>query len=140
MDAKTGASVLAEARSWLGTPYEHKAQIKGKGADCGSMIHAVYSKFLILRPFPQDYPSDWTLHRSDELYLNFIQEYVTETAQPVVGGLVVFRIGRCFGHGGIVSDKGVIHAWGRTQRGSVQESKWNFFKEYPVRKYFDVRI
>jgi cell wall-associated NlpC family hydrolase len=139
MDASTGASVLAEVRSWLNTPYEHKGRVKGVGVDCGGLLYEVYGKILNsqLKPFPTDYAPDWTLHQGEELYLNFIDEYVKPSQTPVIGCPVLFKVGRCYGHAGIVTDRGVIHAWGRTAHGSVQEKSWAFFRRWP-RRYFDM--
>lgn len=139
MDAETRASILAEARTWINTPYAHKGRVKGVCVDCGQLLHAVYGCFLPLRPMPPEYPADWTLHESNpELYLDFIQEYVRRSDKPVLAAPVLFRIGRKYGHAGIVTDRGVIHAWGRTERGSVQEKPWSFFTKYPT-MFFDFR-
>lgn len=35
------AAIVAEARSWLGTPYRHQTSIKGLGADCIGLIGGV---------------------------------------------------------------------------------------------------
>jgi NlpC/P60 family putative phage cell wall peptidase len=35
------AEVVAEARSWIGTPCHHHAGLKGIGADCGGMVRGV---------------------------------------------------------------------------------------------------
>ncbi len=37
----TREQVVAEARSWLGTPYHHQAHAKGVGCDCGGLIGGV---------------------------------------------------------------------------------------------------
>ena len=37
----TRAQVVAEARSWLGTPYRHQASLKGIGADCIGFVGGV---------------------------------------------------------------------------------------------------
>lgn len=37
----TREQVVAEARSWVGTPYLHQAHIKGEGCDCGGLIGGV---------------------------------------------------------------------------------------------------
>ena len=77
------------------------------------------------------------------MYLDFIGEYVTESAFPSAAGIVVFRFGRCYSHGGIITDKNtVIHAWGRTGAGCVIESPLTFFKEgrfLRPRKFFTVK-
>jgi len=61
---------------------------------------------------PQD-SVQWHLHRSEELYLNEIEKFVTETeAPPQPADFIVFRFGRTFSHGAIVVEWPiVIHAY-----------------------------
>jgi NlpC/P60 family putative phage cell wall peptidase len=35
------AEVVAEARSWLGTPWRHQAYLKGVGCDCAGLVRGV---------------------------------------------------------------------------------------------------
>lgn len=123
------AWVIAEARTWKYTPYQHKGRVKGVGADCGGMIYECYNPiFGPFKPFPKDYPPDWSLHKENEIYLEFIAPYVMEVPRPVPGGLAMFQVGRNYGHGTICTEKGTfVHAWGRNQAGSVTESGLNFF-------------
>ena len=37
----TRSDVVAQARSWLGTPYQHQARCKGAGVDCAGLIIGV---------------------------------------------------------------------------------------------------
>jgi NlpC/P60 family putative phage cell wall peptidase len=135
-------AIVAEARRWIGTPYHHKGRVFGAGVDCGGLLYEVYAKFFSLKPFPENYAADWSLHRNDELYLDFISEYVQPTTEPLPADIVVFRFGRCFAHGGIVTETGrVIHAWGRTKFGQVMESNMMFFRDQGKlrpRKFFRV--
>jgi cell wall-associated NlpC family hydrolase len=138
--------VIDEARTWKGTPYQHRGRVKGVGVDCGGIIHTVFSPLLPLKPFPKNYPPDWCLHRENEIYLNFIMPYVTPVPKPVPAGIALFKIGRNFGHGAICTEKGTfIHAWGRNQHGSVVESRLSFFTignggKFREVQYFDVSI
>ncbi|MFL5163197.1 MAG: peptidase P60, partial [Microvirga sp.] len=34
--------ILAEARSWIGTPYRHQASLKGIGCDCLGLLRGVW--------------------------------------------------------------------------------------------------
>lgn len=138
--------VIDEARTWKGTPYQHKARVKGVGVDCGGLVYQVYNPLLgPFKAFPKDYAPDWALHKENEIYLDFIEEYVIPCPMPVPGGLAMFKIGRNFAHAAIVNETGkkFIHAWGRNQAGSVVESGLNFFtignngKQREVR-FFDV--
>ena len=59
------AAVVAEARSWIGTPYHNCADIKGRS---GSIAACCWSGSLSIPdcvpPFdPRPYPADWHLHR-----------------------------------------------------------------------------
>lgn len=38
------ADVVAEARSWLGTPFHHQGRLKGIGVDCGGLLICVANK------------------------------------------------------------------------------------------------
>ena len=61
------AMVVAEARSWIGTPYHHAADIKGKngGADCAMLLVRVYCDLGLVEKFdPRPYTRDWFLHRN----------------------------------------------------------------------------
>lgn len=37
----TRAAVVAEARTWIGTPYHHQARVKGVGVDCAGVLIGV---------------------------------------------------------------------------------------------------
>jgi cell wall-associated NlpC family hydrolase len=142
MDAETRTRILIEARTWIGTPYHHRARVKNVGVDCGGLIYELFSPYLALKPFPTDYPADWALHGGPELYLDFISEYVKEVPRPVICGLVVIQYGRSFSHGGLVTERNtVIHSWGRVAEGRVMENDWSFFRDRGVprkRKFYDV--
>lgn len=38
----TPADIVAEARSWIGTPYRHQASLKGTGCDCLGLVRGVW--------------------------------------------------------------------------------------------------
>lgn len=132
--------VVAEARSWKGTPYVHKGRVKGVGVDCGGIIHTIFNQLVPLAPFPRDYPQDWAMHKEgNELYLSFIMPYVEEVPSPVKGGIALWHFGRNYSHGAICTERGTfIHAYGRNDFGKVIESAPSFFGGRKV-KYFDLR-
>lgn len=114
-EAEQRAAVVAEARSWLGTPYHNCADIKGAGVDCGMLIVRVFVDTGLCAPFdPRPYPPDWHLHRTEERYLGFVFDRLCEVPAPLPGDVIVVRIGRCYAHGGIVTKAApltVIHAF-----------------------------
>jgi cell wall-associated NlpC family hydrolase len=109
------AAVVAEARSWIGTPYHHAADIKNHGVDCAMLLVRVYADTALIENFdPRPYTRDWFLHRSEERYLGFLFDRAHEVREPGLGDTVVFKIGRCFAHAGIVSRVDpltIIHAF-----------------------------
>lgn len=109
-------AVVAEAGSWIGTPYRAAQRVKGRagGVDCLTFVVEVYERAGLVPhcavPF---YPPDWHLHRGIERYLDGVLEYAREIeGPPEPGDIVLFRFGRCFAHGGIVTSwPRLIHAW-----------------------------
>ncbi len=112
-EALARASVIAEAESWLGTPYHHMGRLKGVGCDCLTLLAAVYAASGIVPAVEIPYyPPDWHLHRSTERYLDGLSAYAREVAAPGAGDVALFRFGRCFSHAGIVICwPRLIHAW-----------------------------
>ena len=108
-------AVVAEARSWLRTPYHDHGRVKGAGADCALFPLEVYTTVLGLTapPIPR-YVMQWHLHRDAEMYLDYVRAFgaieIAETeAQP--GDFVLWRVGRVYSHGAIIVDwPHVIHA------------------------------
>ena len=114
-DSEQRAAILAEARSWIGTPYHHMADIKGVGVDCAMILVRVFCDLGLVAPFdPRPYTRDWHLHRGEERYLAALLERAHLVARPEPGDIVVFRYGRCFSHGGIVTRAApltILHAF-----------------------------
>lgn len=114
----TRAQVVAEALTWVGTPYQHQGALKGVAVDCAMQCVRVYGACGLCPADldPRPYPPQWHLHRSAERYLGWVEQYARPTEQPGPGDLVVYRFGRAFSHGGIIvewPDK-VVHALARS--------------------------
>jgi cell wall-associated NlpC family hydrolase len=97
--------VLAEAREWIGTPYHHMGRVKGIAADCLTLLAEVYGRCGIVPhveiPF---YPPDWFLHRDEERYIDGLLRHAREVeGPPRPADIAVFKFGRCFAHGAIVT-------------------------------------
>jgi cell wall-associated NlpC family hydrolase len=114
------AVVVAEARKWIGTPYHCQADILGAGVDCGMLIVRVFVDTGLCESFdPRPYCDDWYMHRAEERYLQFVLDRCKEVQCPRPGDIIVFRYGRCYSHGGIVSfaePLTIVHAYQPAQR------------------------
>ena len=118
MDAKERRErerLVAEALTWLGTPYHHAGRVKGGGTDCGMLIlQAFINVGLIVDTEVGYYPMDWHLHRSAEHYLGWVTRYCkkVERDTPLPGDVIVYRYGRCISHGAlVVAWPQIIHAY-----------------------------
>ena len=111
----TRANVVAEAMTWLRTPYHHRARVKGAGVDCAQILIAVYAAVGLIDEFDTgDYPPDWMMHRSEERYLSFVLDRAEPVAEPLPGDVALYKVGRCFAHAGIVVEwPTIIHASNR---------------------------
>ncbi len=109
------AAVVSAARAWLGTPYHHAADVKGAGVDCAMILVRVFCDLGLVAPFdPRPYTKDWFMHRDEERYLGHLLARAEEGARPLPGDVMLFKIGRCFAHGGIVTRADpltIVHAF-----------------------------
>lgn len=106
-------AVVAEARTWMGTPWHHRARIKGAGVDCIQFLIGVYHAVGLCPDIDTgDYPRDWMLHRDEERLLDGLSQYAVEIEAPVMGDIVVYRFGRCHSHAGIFTGpREIVHAY-----------------------------
>ena len=113
--------VVAEARTWLRTPYHHNQRTKGAGVDCANLPAAVYAAAGMIPEIPpEEYSAQWHLHcNSDdpdtERYLKRVLEYAREfSGPPGPADFVLWKVGRRWAHGAIVIEWPVIiHAAAR---------------------------
>ena len=85
------AAVIAEARTWLRTPFFHGARLKTVGADCESFICEVFAAAGVFTAQGIPYvPPQWFLNTKEELYLKYLSKYAVEYqvvgAWPLVVG------------------------------------------------------
>jgi len=106
--------IVAEARSWIGTPYHNCADIKGVGVDCGMLLVRVFVDLGLVEPFdPRPYTHDWHMHRDEERYLDLVLPRARRVMAPRIGDVMLFRVGRSYSHGGLISGVDpltIIHA------------------------------
>lgn len=107
--------IVAEALSWVGTPYHHQADVKGRGVDCAMLLVRVFVDTGIVSAFdPRPYTPDWYMHRDEERFLGWIRQFgdpVPEGEALAPGDVALYKFGRCVSHGGIVVSPGImVHA------------------------------
>jgi cell wall-associated NlpC family hydrolase len=106
---------VAEAKTWVGTPWHHQADVKGAGIDCAMLIIRCFVDAGVVPAFdPRPYSKTWFLHRGEEKFLNIIRDCGGKeiAGPPEPGDLAMWKVGRLFAHGGIVVEWPiVIHAF-----------------------------
>jgi NlpC/P60 family putative phage cell wall peptidase len=113
-------AILAEARSWLATPYRHQASQKGAGADCLGLVRGIWRALVGEEPesLPA-YTPDWVERSGQETLRDagarWLQSVPLQKIAP--GDVILFRMdaGSPAKHCAILDDGDqIIHAyWGR---------------------------
>jgi len=88
--------LIAEARSWCGTPYRHQASCRGVGADCLGLLRGVY--LALYGQLPETAPPYVAFGRAGEgeVLLAAAQRHLTPIEEPsdapVAGQILLFRM------------------------------------------------
>ncbi len=114
------SAILAEAREWIGTPYQHQASAKGAGCDCLGLVRGVWRAFHGAEPETAPaYTPDWAERAGAETLLGAAQRHLSEVAiaDARPGDVMLFRMNARspVKHAAILDeDDRIIHAyWGR---------------------------
>jgi NlpC/P60 family putative phage cell wall peptidase len=95
------ARIVAEARSWIGTPYRHQASLKGAGCDCLGLVRGVWREVYGVEPEePPPYSPDWAEETGEETLRDAARRHMREIdAGPLrkgaplpLGSLVLIRV------------------------------------------------
>jgi NlpC/P60 family putative phage cell wall peptidase len=120
-EAADRAAIVAEALTWVRTPYAHAQRLKGCGCDCAGLPLEVYAAVGLIPPTDVGlYSHQWHLHRSAERYLEWVERFAHEIprAEAHAGDFLVWRFGRTYSHGAILIDaRRIVHAY--AQAGKV---------------------
>jgi len=114
---QTRSAIVAEALSWVRTPYHHHARIKGVGVDCAQILCAVYEECGVIEHVePGNYAPQHHLHRDEELYIDWLQRCgAIEVQTPGLGDVALFHWGRTWSHAGIVvalePEVSIVHSY-----------------------------
>lgn len=109
--------VLAEARSWIGTPFHHQASVCGVGCDCLGLVRGVWRALYGSEPeVTPPYAPDWAEATHQETLLEAARRNLIEVEPTAmtVGDVLLFRLkpDAPVRHCGILSTEGqMIHAW-----------------------------
>lgn len=114
------AAILAEARDWIGTPYQHQASAKGAGCDCLGLVRGVWRAFYGAEPeIAPPYTPDWAEREGAETLLDSARRHLREIAiaDAAPGDVLLFRMEAQapVKHAAILDEGArLIHAyWGR---------------------------
>ena len=85
--------VIAEARSWIGTPYRHQASLKGVGCDCLGLLRGVWRGVMGAEPeLPPPYSPDWAEAGADTLVAAARKHLIEiDPADITAGDVLLFR-------------------------------------------------
>ncbi len=133
-------AVIAEALTWIGTPFHHAARVKGAGVDCLMLLAEVYERAgAAPHVEPPFYVPDWHLHRDAERYMEGLIGYARPIyGPPLPGDIALFRFGRTFSHGAIVVEwPRLVHAywaigvvWGDAMLHPLKDRPVRFFSPF----------
>ncbi|MEM5517880.1 NlpC/P60 family protein [Henriciella sp. AS95] len=117
----TRSEIVAAAREWVGTPYQHQASKRDVGTDCLGLIRGLWRHFLGAEPEEvPPYAPDWAELTGDDVLLAAARRNLIEIAPGSAreGDVLLFRMGLgCPAkHCAVMSgEQRIIHAyWGRS--------------------------
>src|SRR5438132_339596 len=111
----TRSALVAEARSFRGTPYHLGGQLKGVGVDCATFLYLVLLNCGIVPAQELEHVShDWFAHATEEKYLYRLLRYAGKTAEGLFPPADALKPGcialskaahsRVYNHGGIITE------------------------------------
>lgn len=90
----TRDELVAEARSWIGTPYRHQASLKGVGCDCAGLVRGLWRAFCGPEPEPlPPYSPEWAEVGGAELMRGAAGRHLEAiaVAEAAAGDVLLFR-------------------------------------------------
>ncbi len=113
-------AILAEARAWIGTPYQHQASAKYAGCDCLGLVRGVWRALYGAEPEAAPaYSPDWAERAGAETLRDAATRYLVPIALDAAapGDVLLFRMdaNAPIKHAAILDEEArLIHAyWGR---------------------------
>jgi NlpC/P60 family putative phage cell wall peptidase len=87
--------VVAESRSWIGTPYRHQHSVKGAGCDCLGLLRGVWRSVHGSEPVAvPNYSPMWGEVGDEEPMLDAAHQWLTPCTDIHPGAVLMFRMKR----------------------------------------------
>jgi NlpC/P60 family putative phage cell wall peptidase len=90
----TPEKIVAEARSWIGTPYRHQASLKGVGCDCLGLLRGVWRGVMGEEPEgAPPYSAGWAESGGGEALIEAARRHLVEVPGGAFepGDVLLFR-------------------------------------------------
>ncbi len=87
------ARIVAQARTWISTPYHHRASQRGAGADCLGLICGLWQARY--GPLPEtlpDYSPRWDEAGAEERLWAALARHLIPARTPADGQVLLFRL------------------------------------------------
>lgn len=104
-----GKYIVAEARTWLDTPFKHQGRLKGVGSDCVGIILGVGKSLNLL-----DYQlSNYGKLPDGMLMYKIMKEQLDEVSLDDIqlGDIILFKFHSEPQHVGFYTDIGILHSY-----------------------------
>lgn len=84
---------VALAESWLGTPYRHRASMRGAGADCLGLIRGIWrARYGREAELPPPYSPSWAEAGQGEPLHAALMRHLIPAQAPADGQVLLFRL------------------------------------------------
>lgn len=109
-------AIIAEALTWVDTPYHHLARVKGVGVDCAQLVAGIVENSGVSKSKIniETYSIEWHMHSREERMCDIIESFGCIRIDPKdisPGDILAFKFGRVNSHLGIlINDHQFIHA------------------------------
>src|SRR5688572_25881150 len=126
----TRPQIVAAARAFIGTPYQHQASLKGVGCDCLGLVRGVWRELVGTEPErAPPYSRDWAEASGDETFARAARQHLIEIdpVQFLAGDVLLFRYASRYPakHAAIVIDVDLmVHAHDGAQVAEVAIAPW----------------
>lgn len=95
--------VIVEVELWVNMLYYDYGRLKGVGVDCVMFLLEVYNCIgIVIIDDLGFYFLQFGLYYNEEFFFGFVECYVIEVVELVLGGCVLFCYGCCYLYGGIM--------------------------------------